>query len=113
VNEYLHPIQDRALNLREVQRIMCYPDWYDFTDPKHECSIPTTQAIAQGVPVNFGKYIAKQVQLALDGKLSTVDSNDGQLVYQDHSKKMMSKFTIDELETMTHLFIKEGSPILI
>lgn len=106
VNEYLHPTQDRALSLREVQRIMGYPDWYDFTDPKHECTIPTTQAIAQGVPVNFGKYIASQVALALQAKLDISDGNDGQLVYQDHSKRMMSRFTIEELDSITHLFIK-------
>ena len=33
VNEYLHPHQDRTLNLRETARIMNYPDWYDFSDP--------------------------------------------------------------------------------
>ena len=106
VNEYLHPVQNRALNLREVQRIMCYPDWYDFTDSTHKCSIPTTQAIAQGVPVNFGKYIANQVRLALDGKLDVVDGEYSQLNYQDHSKKLMSMFSVEELDNINSLSIK-------
>lgn len=47
---------------------MNYPDWYDFTDSNNECKIPVIQAIAQGVPANFGKYAAMQVMLAFEGK---------------------------------------------
>lgn len=106
VNEYLHPVQDRALNLREVQRIMGYPDWYDFTDPEHVCTIPTTQAIAQGVPVNFGKWIASQACLALQGKLDIMDDSSMCLAYQDHSQKTLSKFTYDEVMSIKHLSSK-------
>lgn len=89
VNEYLHPHQDRTLNLRETARIMNYPDWYDFSDPKKECKIPVMQAIAQGVPANFGKYVASQARLGLEGKLKTLDDSDSvDIVFQNHSRHM-------------------------
>lgn len=109
VNEYLHPIQDRMLNLKEVARIMGYPDWYDFTDKNNECTIPTTQAIAQGVPVNFGKYIANQVANALNNKLDTLDDTSIDFTYQDHIKEVLSTFKIYELDNMTSMFNKNES----
>lgn len=54
---------------------MNYPDWYDFSDPKHECKVPVIQAIAQGVPANFGKYAAMQVRLAFEGKQDLANEN--------------------------------------
>lgn len=52
---------------------MNYPDWYDFGDPANECKIPVVQAIAQGVPANFGKYAATQVRLAFEKKQALAD----------------------------------------
>lgn len=54
---------------------MNYPDWYDFSDVRNECKISFIQAIAQGVPVNFGKYAAMQVRLAFEGKHALADEN--------------------------------------
>ena len=42
VTEYIHPHQHRTLSLRELARVMNYPDGYDFTDPNKECKIPVT-----------------------------------------------------------------------
>lgn len=112
VNEYLHPHQDRTLNLRETARIMNYPDWYDFSDPKKECKIPVMQAIAQGVPANFGKYVALQVRLGLEGKLKTLDDSDSfDIVFQNHSRHMFQKFTKNEFNSLTCLEITSGSKI--
>lgn len=107
VTEYLHPHQDRMLNMKEMARIMNYPDWYDFTDPKNECKIPVSQAMAQGVPVNFGKYAATQARLALENKLSLIDDKDAILSFQHHSRHKMSTFTLDEVNALKELDLKK------
>lgn len=109
VTRYLHPKQDRLLNLVEMGRIMNYPDWYDFTDEKHECKIPVTQAIAQGVPANFGKYAATQARLALESKLDVIDDEDIIMTFQHHSQHKMSVFTLDEVNSMNELALKKDA----
>lgn len=105
VNEYLHPHQDRTLNLRETARIMNYPDWYDFHDEKNETTIPVTQAIAQGVPANFGKYIASQVCLGLKHELNEIDDNSIDVVFQNHTIEKYKEFTKDEFMKLSELKI--------
>ena len=109
VTEYIHPHQDRMLNLLEMKRIMNYPDWYDFTDPNNECKIPVSQAMAQGVPVNFGKYIASQARKALEKKLNVLDSPSTVVVFQNHSSHTRSLFTSDEFKAMSELCAKKDA----
>ena len=110
VTEYMHPLQDRMLNRRELARIMNYPDWYDFTDEQHECHIPVSQAMAQGVPVNFGKYAALQARYALEGKLQYANEmQDAVLSFQNHSKHRMSLFTIDDINNMSYFDLNSNS----
>ena len=101
VVEYLHPHQDRSLNLKELARIMNYPDTYDFTDPNHECKIPVTQAMAQGVPANFGYYIANQVKLVLENKLDYYDT--GEIVFQQHVVHKYKTFSKEEFLQLNEL----------
>lgn len=108
VTEYMHPLQDRMLNKKELARIMNYPDWYDFTDEKRECSIPISQAMAQGVPVNFGRYAAMQVRLALEGKLQYAnEKQDAILSFQNHSKHKRTSFTLNELDNISFLDLND------
>lgn len=109
VNEYLHPVQDRTLSLKEVARIMNYPDWYDFHDPDKKCKIPVTQAIAQGVPANFGKYIAMQARKALEKKLKTLSTLDTTVVFQHHSAHKLSEFTSAEFMALSGLDLKPNA----
>jgi site-specific DNA-cytosine methylase len=90
VQEYMHPTQPRTLNMRELKRIMTYPDGFDFTGV---CKVPMRQAMAQGVPVNFGKYVAEQAMLGLDGKLECIEA---EIVFQDHLKSKYETFSLDE-----------------
>jgi len=103
VQEYMHPTQPRTLNMRELKRIMTYPDDFDFTDPNEECKIPVRQAMAQGVPVNFGKYIAEQAKKGLDGLLKTVDA---EVVFQDNNKGKHLEYSYDEFIKLEGLEIK-------
>ena len=106
VQEYLHPTQNRTLNMKELQRIMTYPDSFDFTGT---CKIPVRQAMAQGVPVNFGKYIATQAKLGLDGALPTIDAD---VVFQDNTKKKYDVYSYDSFIKLDGLEIsKDGVSI--
>lgn len=103
VQEYMHPVQDRTLNIKELQRLMNYPDDYDFSDPNKECKVPVRQAMAQGVPANFGKWIASMVKNVLDGNCEFSIFNDCPIVFQDNIKQEYSGFTIDEFNNLEYL----------
>ena len=110
--EYLHPVQNRCLNLLELQRLMGYPDTYDFHDPENKCKITAKVAIGQGVPSNFGKWIAEQVKLALDGKLQ-VDDTNADMIFQHHIKHQYSTFTYDQFLTLSEVDVQKEHKKLI
>ena len=110
VQEYLHPAKNRTLNTKELQRLMNYPDSYDFTDPENKCQIPVSQAMAQGVPANFGKWIAEQVKLGLDNELKTIEN--AEIIFQDHIKEKYKVYTVNEFNELTFLSIDKGGGIL-
>jgi len=98
--QYMHPTQDRHLNLREMGRIMTYPDSYSFADPENKCKCKNIrQAIAQGVPVKFGEWIAKQMKLGLDGKLER--KIDADVVFQNNLNDTYFKWTLDQFNELT------------
>ena len=98
VTEYIHPHQDRLLNLREMARIMNYPDEYSFHGV---CSIPVGQAMAQGVPANFGQYISEQAKLALENKLDYYESGD--VAFQHHTRHLYNLYTKEEFLNLQYL----------
>lgn len=104
--EYLHPIQNRCLNLLELQRMMGYPDTYDFHDNKGECKVTAKVAIGQGVPSNFGKWIAEQVKLALDKKLRLDDTN-AEVIFQHHIKHQYSTFSYNDFLKLTEVDVQK------
>ena len=65
--------------------------------------------MAQGVPVNFGKYIAQQARNALEKKLELLDSPDTVIVLQNHSSHMRSLFTSDEFKALIELNTKKDA----
>lgn len=108
VMEYIHPLQDRMLNLKEMGRIMNYPDEYSF---EGTCKVPTIQAMAQGVPANFGQYIAEQVKLALENKLDYYNSGD--VAFQHHTHHTYNLYTKEEFMNLTFLDSDKTSQKLI
>ena len=71
----IHPIEDRDLYIREYAALMGYPD--DFIFYPNECKTETIQCIAQGVPVNFIRYISKQIM----NSFNTSKFIDGKVIY--------------------------------
>jgi len=110
--EYLHPIQNRCLNLLELQRMMGYPDDFDFHDSNNECKTTAKVAIGQGVPVNFGKWIAEQVKLALENKLS-YDETGSDIIFQHHIKHQYSTFTYDQFLLLAEVDVQKEHKKLI
>ncbi len=90
VQEYMHPVQPRTLNLLELKRIMTYPDNFDLAA---KSEVPISQALAQGVPVKFGEYIATQAKLGLDGKL---EKKEADIIFQNNNTGKMKTYSYDE-----------------
>lgn len=59
VNRFMHPTENRDLYIREYARLMGYPDTFEFYPD--DCGVSCIQSIAQGVPVNFIKYISNEL----------------------------------------------------
>ena len=75
LSRLIHPIENRDLYIREYAAIMGYPNNFIFY--ADECKTPTVQCIAQGVPVNFIRYISKELM----NSFSRIDYLDGEIVY--------------------------------
>ena len=97
----IHPIENRNLYIREYARIMGYPD--DFKFYPDECKCPTNQCIAQGVPVNFIKYISKEIKRCLENDFEYIKDETIDVVYQHHIQKKYYKFTFEEFNLLDKL----------
>lgn len=64
ITKIIHPIEDRDLYVREYAAIMGFPN--DFIFYQDECKTPILQCIAQGVPVNFIRYISGEMYKSFD-----------------------------------------------
>lgn len=71
----IHPTENRDFYVREYARLMGYPDDYIFYPD--EVKTPIIQCIAQGVPVNFIRYISKEIK----DSFKTKEFVDGDVVY--------------------------------
>lgn len=76
---FIHPTQDRFLTIREYARIMGYPDDFEFYEGG---KLSYVQCMAQGVPVNFIKYILSQIDNVKQGKAKFIKNN---LLYQNNN----------------------------
>lgn len=99
--QYLHPVLDRCLNSFELKRLMGYPDGFDVSDPDKKCKVERRVALAQGVPVNFGKYVASQVKKCLDGDY---ESSDAEVVFQNNNNETYQEFnTYNDFINLTEI----------
>lgn len=87
LSRLIHPIENRDLYIREYAAIMGYPNDFIFYD--NECKISAIQCIAQGVPVNFIRYISKELMKSF----SYTEYIDGEVVYinQTNSNNIKTK----------------------
>jgi len=89
ITQYIHPTEHRDFYIREYARLMGYPD--DFIFYPEECQCSSVQCIAQGVPVNFIKYISAEIKEALEGHRDIL--NDCDLIFQQHIREKYNKLT--------------------
>lgn len=71
----VHPIENRDFYIREYAALMGYPD--DFKFYPNECKVSAVQCIAQGVPVNFIRYISKEIM----DSFKSSEYVDGDIIY--------------------------------
>jgi len=102
--QLMHPTEDRDLYIREYARLMGYPD--DFIFYPNECKCPTVQCLAQGVPVNFIRYISEEIMRAFNGDL--IDLN-GDVLYinQCNGTQKKVEFTTSEFQRCTNIMKNE------
>lgn len=71
---FIHPIYNRDLSVREYARLIGYPDDFKFYTEDDGCKISPIQCCAQGVPVNFIKYVLNQMSLVNKGDAIIFDN---------------------------------------
>ena len=90
LSQFIHPIENRDLYIREYARIMGYPE--DFIFYPNECKCSTIQCIAQGVPVKFIEYISKEIKDKFENNYQYIEDDTIDIVYQVHTHKKYFKF---------------------
>lgn len=109
--QYIHPTEDRELYIREYARIMGYPD--DFIFYPEECKCRTIQCLAQGVPVNFIKYISKKIINCLSNDYNYIE-NDNVVNFQNNNAFKGRSYSFEEfmkVENLVHDDSVESFPI--
>jgi DNA (cytosine-5)-methyltransferase 1 len=106
LSKFIHPLQNRVLTIREYARIMGYPD--DFIFYPNECETPIIQCLAQGVPVNFVKYISNEVKEVLNNNREFINENNNNyiLCYQEHTTNKARLYTFEDLTNNNELNTK-------
>ncbi len=93
VNRYIHPTEDRDIYVRECARLMGYPDSYRFYKGSKVSDI---QCIAQGVPVNFIKYISNEIMKQFSTPTYWNDDYDVMYINQVTGVQNITTFKSDE-----------------
>ena len=102
LSQFIHPIENRDLYIREYARIMGYPE--DFIFYPNECKCSTIQCIAQGVPVKFIEYISKEIKDKFENNYQYIEDDTIDIVYQVHTHKKYFKFkSLDFLSIYNNL----------
>ena len=89
LSEFINPVYDRHLYIREYAKLMGYPDDFEFVK---DAKVPYVQSIAQGVPVNFAKWAAMNVKDALEKKSKFLKDIDIVVENRCNPKKIKTMF---------------------
>lgn len=95
VNRYIHPTENRDIYIREYARLMGYPDSYKFYDGS---KVSVIQCVAQGVPVNFIRYISQEIQSQFKNKVYYERDCDVMYINQASGIQDITKFSTDEFQ---------------
>ncbi|MNM48968.1 Modification methylase HaeIII [compost metagenome] len=106
VTELIHPIHSRPFTIREYARLMGFPD--DFVFYTEETNTDIIQALAQGVPAPFVKYITGEISEALNGNRALINNDQGLVNFQHHTKGLHKTYTYDEMKLMTGLDVDKS-----
>ncbi|WP_417810104.1 DNA cytosine methyltransferase [Thalassospira alkalitolerans] len=73
---YIHPIQNRAITVREAARLQSFPDWFIFRGSKTD---QYTQ-IGNAVPPLLGKKVAEALLTAASERVSLEDTDSKEVI---------------------------------
>lgn len=104
VNRYIHPIENRDIYTREYARLMGYPDSYKFYSGS---KVSVIQCVAQGVPVNFIKYISSEIMRLLNNPVYTA-GEDVEYINQANGIQKCVFFTTEEFQRCDKIDRNEG-----
>ena len=93
VNRYIHPTENRDIYIRECARLMGYPDDFIFYEGS---GVSIIQAVAQGVPVNFIRYISKEIQKQFNTKVYYKDDCDIMYINQSSGKQKVIIYKLND-----------------
>ena len=93
VNRYIHPTENRDIYVRECARLMGYPDSFKFYNGS---KVSTIQCVAQGVPVNFIKYISSEIMSQFKNKVYYKEDCDIMYIDQSSGIQKITTFSIDD-----------------
>ncbi|MNY55674.1 hypothetical protein D3C86_1916720 [compost metagenome] len=85
---------------------MGFPD--DFVFYTEETNTDIIQALAQGVPAPFVKYITGEISEALNGNRALINNDQGLVNFQHHTKGLHKTYTYDEMKLMTGLDVDKS-----
>jgi DNA (cytosine-5)-methyltransferase 1 len=74
INEFIHPVEDRPLTVRECARVQTFPDDFKFLGSRRDCA----QLIGNAVPPRFAEIIARS--LLRDLRAPNVSKRPGALL---------------------------------
>lgn len=103
---FIHPKFDRDLTLREYARLMGYPDDFIFYTDNNDCEVNPIQCIAQGVPVNFIKYVLSQMSETILGN-NPIFKNYNIVYQKNQSGKYMLSNSFNESTVVAKYNIKD------
>ena len=100
VNRYIHPVKDRDIYVRECARLMGYPDDFIFYSGSN---ISIIQCVAQGVPVNFIKYISKEIKSQLENSVYYEKDCDVMYINQANGIQKITTFKTNEFQNCSKI----------
>lgn len=107
VTQIIHPVNNRNFTIREYARLMNYPDDFILYDGG---KTPIIQCLAQGVPANFIKYIATEIQEALKGNRDLLEGSEDKILnFQHHTKMTYETFDQTQIDELTELDTTKNS----
>lgn len=104
---HIHPDGERFMSIREYASLMGYPQDFVFYEGGRT---PIVQCIAQGVPVNFVRWIAEEAKRNI--KEPTYLSKTADVIFQNNINEQYEEFSFAEFDALSKVELSKKSKVL-